>query len=707
MNKTGIPTSQLIEVYGLTDCFQIAFGAKEALLESITRQGYAHQPDVQAYLQQEIFAAYRFLREPEAQVLWNHFCTPELVSAVRTRKLGRLQQLRRDYREMVERITQSTPADRQKAPFNEPGKFMVTAALAWCYLVDSALLTDRMMQDMQEASTAKGLVLPNARTWLPYYLPEPPPDARAAFAEYVRIRWPIYVFALDPMTQDQNLADTLSTRRETQLALAVAFTQGAIGAKTLTKYGRRLEAEYEAIALNRTQVGFAHGENTFGWRFYPRFQTPDTESNLKVLVRDQLIGGPNRNQLLRQRRLEPGPRECVALVIMPSFVPAVTIDSVSNWFALANPKHLALDHTQAMRLSRTVKTLQNCEHAVTDADCYRDGELRRLQKRVEQLGNRLPTQTMTVPVPVLNTLGGFEMFSNGTTDLAPELYGFYGAPGVSADKETTLFLVGDHFSALRTRVIVGNKEIVSDAKTAKNKQHMLSRQVMQVTVPAGILPVLDPVDQRMKAQVHIATPYGVTRELLIPVIPAGGEEKPAKPTEGYTVGPDAVAVSYTMVPSPANPGAHDFLAVAGTRPGKLTVDWADNSGSVPATLGVQFVFNWNGKNITSPACQAVWVENKDNEFVVGAADLKRVAEELMRAVQLQNLKPGANPFDQPFRTVDVLVTPQGPAHAVRTVRATNQLTFTFVGELVPAACEPAVLDGTTGLPTSRIIPTGT
>ena len=33
----------------------------------------------------------------------------------------------------------------------------------------------------------------------------------------------------------------------------------------------------DTIALNRTQVGFSHGENTFGWQLYPRFQTPDTE----------------------------------------------------------------------------------------------------------------------------------------------------------------------------------------------------------------------------------------------------------------------------------------------------------------------------------------------------------------------------------------------------------------------------------------------
>src|SRR5262249_11559291 len=159
-----------------------------------------------------------------------------------------------------------------------------------------------------------------------------------------------------------------------QLALSIAFTNGLINARQLTRYARRLEAEFETIDLNRTQVGFGHGENVFGWRFYPRYQTPDTDSNLTVFFRDMLIGWPTRNQLLRQRRLEPGMRECVAVVIMPSFVPYATVDTVSNWFPITNPKHKVLNHTQALRLSRTVQVIKSEGDAVTDASKYRPGE---------------------------------------------------------------------------------------------------------------------------------------------------------------------------------------------------------------------------------------------------------------------------------------------------------------------------------------------
>src|SRR5439155_26238915 len=121
-------------------------------------------------------------------------------------------------------------------------------------------------------------------------------------------------------------------------------------AKNLTRFARRIEGEYDTIDLVRTQVGFSHGENTFGWRFYPRNQTPDTDSNLTVFFRDQLIGGPSKKAELRKRRLEPGPRECVAIVLMPSFVPYLVCESSSNWFKLTDPKCKVMDSADAIRL---------------------------------------------------------------------------------------------------------------------------------------------------------------------------------------------------------------------------------------------------------------------------------------------------------------------------------------------------------------------
>ncbi len=306
---------------------------------------------------------------------------------------------------------------------------------------------------------------------------------REAFNEYVRCRWPLHVFALDPELDQENVADSYSSRREMQLAMSLAFVSGKLSANNMFRYARRLEMDMETIALNNTMVGFSHGTETFGWRFYPRYQTPDTPSNLHACLQDLLCGGPNRKQLLRQRQLEPGIRECVAIVLMPSFVPYADLDASSNWFALDNPRRKLMNSQRAIRLGEELKCIRNCSQTVCDAQCTREGDLERLVRRSEQLEARLPLQSMSVQVPYENTLGGFAMFSTGVTDLAPELLGWYGAPAINLDAPTTIFLIGNHFSVHQTRVVVGGQEITS--------AEMLSRQVMKVTVPAGAIALIE------------------------------------------------------------------------------------------------------------------------------------------------------------------------------------------------------------------------
>ena len=121
-------------------------------------------------------------------------------------------------------------------------------------------------------------------------------------------------------------------------------------------------------------------------------------------------------------------RECTAIVIMPSFVPYVTFDTRSEFFHLTNPKRTDASMRQTLELSRSIKAMQTSAAQCTQcANLYRDGEVGRLLKRVDQLDRALPLQTMQVQVPYENTSGGFELFNRGITDLAPELVGWYGA----------------------------------------------------------------------------------------------------------------------------------------------------------------------------------------------------------------------------------------------------------------------------------------
>ncbi len=701
-NRLAFPASQMFDVYGEAFVYEIAYAAKQAIVPDADYRGFVHLPDVQSFLKQETQAAYQFLSKNPG--LLREFCTHDLVLDVHSRRGTNLANRRAQYRTRAEGISGSVPTDPKKKESYvnlDARQFNLTAALAWCLIVDSAMLTDRLIRDIRETATAKGLPAvcpPDA--WPEFYLPDPDAAARQQFNAYVKMRWPVYVFALDPMAQEQNVADSLSTRRETQLALAVGFTNGAVSAKTFLNASRRLEAEAQTIALNRTQVGFAHGENTFGWRFYPRFQTMPTQTNFTVLFRDQLIGGPTTNAVLRQRRLEPGPRECVALVIMPSFVPYVSIDSVSNWFRLPDPKCKVLDHTQAVALSKTVRTLERCEHTVTDAECYRDGELKRLQTRVHQLAGRLPAQSVTVPVPILDTVGGFELFSNGTSDMAPQLFGFYGAPGIDPAKATTLFLVGDHFSPLHSKVIVGNQAIGLDGL------QMLSRQVVQVTVPAGVLGVAEERDGKKLtwAHAHVATPYGVSREVYIPVLVPTAGDKPAKAPAGYSVPDKSVLTIRYCQRGTDLTGDHFVPELQGVDPTKLKLAWSDPLGVAPAFATVRLTFKFGDATLTVPCTGRIngsttgskpdapppADDAKPAELVLDEKAVGEIATDLVRQIAARGpLAYAKNPLADGLTSdgvfVTPVVTPAAPLLQTATeVKAAGQIKIVFKAEGCPA-----------------------
>lgn len=100
-NKKAIPFSQFYEVHGAAFPFEIALQANRALGQTIKEQGYAHLPDVQAFLAQELDAAYRFLKEPANADLWNDFCTSSTVNAVRSRQVTVLEDIRTNFRQRV------------------------------------------------------------------------------------------------------------------------------------------------------------------------------------------------------------------------------------------------------------------------------------------------------------------------------------------------------------------------------------------------------------------------------------------------------------------------------------------------------------------------------------------------------------------------------------------------------------------------------
>ncbi len=578
-SRLPIPFSQLADVAGIEHVAILIRDTRTALASHPANDPCIGYLDVRGYLAEELEAACDFLARDERRHLWGELAGWNLPALVRGRRSRELTGVRcRFFTSMgtgdepaIELIDGPVAAADTAAICCEgdqpatPVCRTTTAILAWAILVESTLLDERLAEDIRTSASARGHAAPAGCFSGPFFGPDPGPEARRAFADYVRIRWPIRVFALDPVTDDQNVDDSFSRRRELQIAMAMAAASGRMNAQAFARYTRRQEMDMATVDLNRTAVGFSHGADTFGWRFYPRVQSPPTRGTL-VTFGETLRGGPTTAGDLAQRRLEPGQRECTAIVVMPSFVPWVTLDVRTSWFSLAHPGTVEQTMRETMVLSRAVKAMEaSAAECARCAHLYRSGEPARLLRTVGQLDRLLPLQTLQAQIPHENTAGGFELFNAGITDLAPELLGWYGAPGVDPAGTTTLFLVGKGFSIHDTSVIAGGRPA---------RFTLISREVIRVDVPPGAATIVPPArhgdaaaigrrdgfrlasateplpapaleppsaadaaptdgcatcgpactgdacggcNRREVVDIHLATPYGVSGHLLVPV----------------------------------------------------------------------------------------------------------------------------------------------------------------------------------------------
>jgi hypothetical protein len=665
-----IPPSQLIDVIGSDMLAVIVVNAYQALNGSAVNHPLIGYLDVRNFLAEEINASYFFLGQrtcdetliqqgplvsrierpspvrvvaydspapepvpappiapmpatavPEMQAcpipnaarteFWNEaFCGADLARAIRMRDVKKVYCLRQQYLKCIPGLSgngaactdgqgSDTNCHEDAPDFALPCKTL-TAALGWGLLVEASLLNEQLNQDYYEALIAKGRISSETtRQCIPFYGSNPLPVSRQAFINYVNCRWPVRVFALDPVTDMQNVEDSYSRHRQLQIALAMGFASGAVNARTMMKFARQLDTDMQTVALNQVAVGFSSGEDTFGWRFYPRFQTPPTPGNAAALWQS-VAGGPTTDQDMRHRLLEPSMRECVAIVIMPSFVPYVTFDTRTRFFKLTNPEHGEISMKQTLELSRSIKSMQSsAAQCAACAQCYRDGEVDRLLRRVEQLDRTLPLQTMRVQLPFENTSGGFELFNRGVTDLAPELVGWYGAPGVDPNGTTTLFLVGRSFSVNGMQVIAGGRPIGSSS--------MLSRQVLEVTIPPGSQFVVDESGNKL-VDVHAATAYGVTDHLLIPV--ASTKSSLGLATAGLSfVQIQNMALVYSATPSSSTQPVNSFSVQGYSAPQQfIEISFAQANPLLMPTLNVNLYFTDSNKSVfgTEPGITFVY-----------------------------------------------------------------------------------------------------
>ena len=153
-----------------------------------------------------------------------------------------------------------------------------------------------------------------------------------AFQKYVDMKWPLRVYAIEPVIAQQNVADAFGRRKFLALDLLGANSTGPLKALTGIEAQRQATEDETAIRLNPTMVGFGAGQSTFGWIFYPRLQTSGGKRGRLITDIALLVSGRVPDPTGSDQSIEPGQRECTALVEMPNFVPKIEFVTVANWF---------------------------------------------------------------------------------------------------------------------------------------------------------------------------------------------------------------------------------------------------------------------------------------------------------------------------------------------------------------------------------------
>jgi hypothetical protein len=385
-------------------------------------------------------------------------------------------------------------------------------ALAWAIATEAGLLNRQIRKDMWRLGGTKSFACPANLQDLYFYGPMPTPGADHAFRTYVEARWPLIALGLDPVTDQQNVADAYRRSRDLQLALTAAFAAGKMGASSLTKVLRQVRYDAESFTLNRTVTAFAHGPDTFGWRFYPRYQAPrDDPSTLHALT-EAIAGGFDPYKLAR---LEPGQRELTAVVIVPSFLRQVRVETASHWFRLNNPAVQRDDATAMLEQGRRLVQLRQGLAGACDAAQYRPDDVTRLATRIDQLERMLPLQTHVLGLPYDHTLGGFELFTQGAMSLVPELVGYEGVEGIDPSRPTDLLILGKHLSLSGTRVIVSGVSVPEEVID------FISRHALRVHLPAGLSPTValaSGADSTPAFEVFVITPGGTSNRLVVPCV---------------------------------------------------------------------------------------------------------------------------------------------------------------------------------------------
>jgi hypothetical protein len=396
----------------------------------------------------------------------------------------------------------------------------VVSLLTFALRIQAAGVNRRLKQDMADQDPS--LEREELRG-LSFFEPEVSDEALRAFEHYVNVKWPLRVYAIEPVIAQQNVAETSSRRMQSALDLVGSGPAGPARAIAGLTTDRRSADDEAAIRLNPTMVGFGAGSSTFGWVFYPRLQARKGRDGRLLTDVALLLNGRWPVPVGGDQSIEPGQRECTALIEIPNFIPKIEFVTVANWFRTSEAADgQRSDLEKASVLGRKVIAAEEALGRVEHAGQGRTEEYLIAKERLEQLRAMMPTQRMVVRVPSSGDNNDSRIFCSLGMQLRPSLVAWHGRPPEQG-VESTLFVEGRNFSVHDTHVIAGGRPA---------RAVLISRHLLKVTVASDAAPTPS-TEGTPLLDLNVATPNGVSNHLLIRMFKPDPSRRrePAEPVE--------------------------------------------------------------------------------------------------------------------------------------------------------------------------------
>jgi hypothetical protein len=514
--------------YGRPNVELLSKEAEHQLSKDLDNEPHHRTARVSEWLRQELEASYQFLEQAATP---NRSGTPsattdpleELGDLVARRDFSRIAQMQLDRKEASQvRLASSEAVDGEDKLGGRRKR--VVSTLVFALQIQAAGISRRLKQDMTDQDPTVNI---ESLKGLSFFEPEVSNAAFDVFEHYVTVKWPLRVYAIEPVIAQQNVADAYGKSRRSAFDLFGAAPIGPWKALAGIAADSRAVGEEMAVRLNPTMVGFGAGQSTFGWVFYPRLQAGGNRSvPLFSDIAWLLIGG-FPNPLGRDQSIEPGQRECTALIEMPNFVPMIEFVTVANWFGTTEiGEGQRSDLEKASKLGRRLVAAESAlkQAKIKPDSQYRSEDYEIVMDRIKQLSDMMPTQRLVVRVPFSGDHNDSRIFCSQGLQLRPSLLGWHGKPPERGE-ESTLFVEGRNFSVHDTHVIAGGKPA---------RAVLVSRNLLEVTIAKDASPTPS-ADGDPLLDINVATPNGVSNHLLIKMAPPDPHRK--QPAEEKTVKP--------------------------------------------------------------------------------------------------------------------------------------------------------------------------